>query len=99
MVGQYKNETGKEMMGQTIWEIGIKAHKFIQKALSLIQKLDFISIDRTRWMTRLASSWTLQQFYQAIDNGMFVMMYQQNAATPAPGILKNPPLFPLHQII
>ena len=85
MVGQYKYGTGKEMMGQTIWDMGVKGYKFMRKATSLIRRLDFVNVDRTGWVTGLASGRSHQQLYQAIDNGMYMMSVKPNASvSPKP---------------
>jgi hypothetical protein len=80
MVGRYKYGCGKEMTGRTIWEMGLKVHKFVKKAMSLIRSVDFVQVDRTGWVTGLASGRTHQQLYQAIDNGMYTMLTKPNAS-------------------
>jgi hypothetical protein len=81
MVGRYKYGRGKEMTGRTIWDMGLKVHKFVKKAMSLIHRVDFVQVDRTGWVTGLASGRTNQQLYQAIDNGMYAMLTKPNASS------------------
>ena len=80
MVGRYKYGCGKEMTGRTIWEMGLKVHKFVKKAMALLRRVDFVQVDRTGWVTGLASGRTHQQLYQAIDNGMYAMLAKPNAS-------------------
>ncbi len=53
--GCYKYGCGKEMTGRTIWEMGLKVHKFVKKVMSLIRRVDFVQVDRMEWVTGLAS--------------------------------------------
>jgi hypothetical protein len=68
--------------GKTIWEMGSKVQRSVKKAMSLIRKIDFVSVDRSGAVVHHASGRTPQQFFQEIDNGIYPMLVPER---------KNPP--------
>jgi hypothetical protein len=62
--------------------MGIKVQRSVKKAMSLIRKIDFVSIDRSGAVVQYASGRTPQQFFQEIDNGMYSMLVPERKEPP-----------------
>jgi hypothetical protein len=63
------------------------------------RKLDFVNVNRTGWVTGLASSRTLQQLYQAIDNGMYAMIFPTKPGSPDAVVSQKPSSCPITDIV
>ena len=74
--------SGKAYTGKTIWKMATKVQRSVKKAMLLIRKIDFVTVDRSGAIVQYASGRTPQQFFQEIDNGMFTMLVPER---------KNPP--------
>ena len=65
--------SSKTYTGKTIWEMGTKVQRSVKKAMSLICKVDFVSVDCTGAVVQYASGRFPQQFFPVIDNGMYLL--------------------------
>ncbi len=65
IIGRYKYGCGKEMTGWTIWDMGLKVHKFVKKAMSMIPRLDFVQVDRTgNWIGKWQNTSAVVRCYR-----------------------------------